>query len=151
MLGRWASRAAVCYAISAVLVAALLYPLSFSRIEDSFPLSSFPMFARRVADPVLVQHFAIGAGADFRKSIGPELIGSEEVLQAQATIRKAVRGGRRALTALCQRLARKIAGDPAYAAARWVRVMKGRYNAVAYLTGRDPGVETIVHQCRIER
>lgn len=152
MLGRWASRAAVCYAITAIVIAAVLYPLSYSKTEDSFPLSSFPMFARRVPTATLTQHFVIAIGQGFRRSISPDLIGTEEVLQAQATIRRAVHGGRRAVRKLCQEVAARIAGDESFAAATAVRVVKGRYHAVNYLTGRDKtGVETTIYNCRIER
>jgi hypothetical protein len=152
MFRRWVRRAGVCYAITAIAVAAVLYPLSYERNRDSFPLSSYPMFARRQPTPTLVQYFLIAHAEGFRMSISPELVGSDEVLQAQATIRKAVRGGRRAVVALCDQVAARVAREAAFEPARSVRLIKGRYNAVDYLSGaEDAGSETVLLGCRIPR
>jgi hypothetical protein len=150
-LGRWAGRAGICYAITALVVAAVLTPLSYSKTKDSFPLSSFPMFARRQPSPTLVQLFLIAEGDDFRRSISPELVGSDEVLQAQATIRNAVRRGPRARSALCDEVAARVAREPSMDRARAVRLVKGRYNAIEVLSGRETGVERVLLSCGIPR
>lgn len=153
MLGRWASHPIVCYALSALVIAAVLYPLSFDRRTDSFPLSSYPMFARFPPRPIVVAYYLVAVGpGDYRRPVPPDLLGSSEVLQAQATIRGAVRRGPRAMRALCERAAAAVARDPSFDDASEIRLLKGKHDAIDYLTGADTrGVEKLRVQCRVPR
>lgn len=139
------------YAISIAVIAAVLYPLSFDRRTDSFPLSSYPMFARAQPEPTVVAVYMIAVGDGFRRSVPPELVGTSEVLQAQATIRGALRRGTRAMRALCERVAARVAAAEPFAAASEVRLIKGRFDAIAYLTGDTAGRERVRMTCRVRR
>jgi len=141
------------YGVSAAFIAAMLYPLSYAGRKDSFPLSDFPMFARGKKKPTLTQDFAVAFDAKGnRKAIPPELVANAEVLLAQATIRRAVRGGPDARRRFCVEIAERLAGESAYDAWREVRVMRGTYDAVKYLTGEDKsGKEKLWARCLIPR
>lgn len=156
MLGRLASRAVFCYSLTALVIAAVLYPLSFDKREDSFPLSSYPMFARFHPKPTLNEYYLVAASRgdapEFRRSVPPELIANSEVLQAQATIRGAVRRGPRAMKALCAEVAARVARSPSFDRAGEVRLVKGTYDAIAYLTGTDTrGREVVRARCQVPR
>ncbi|MFO7565261.1 MAG: hypothetical protein R6X02_21640 [Enhygromyxa sp.] len=95
--------------ISALMIAVTLWPLSWERGRDSFPLSPYPMFSTIRERPwidVIVGFDA--AGNEHR--IGPELIANAEVMQAAQTVSKAIR--RRQARGLCEQVAARVAKRP---------------------------------------
>ncbi len=139
------------YLVSIVVMGAVAWPLTWKRGEDSFPLSSYPMFARAREDATIEVQYAVGVTADGqRRSIEPALLGTREVLQARSMIATAVAQGASATKALCQRIAEAAAtaGSPLVE----IRIVTGTHDAIAYLTGRDrAGAERIHGLCRVPR
>jgi hypothetical protein len=144
-------RPGIVYAISAAFLVAVLYPLSFGQREDSFPLSNYPMFARGRVDATLVADYAVAVFPDERRSIPPEVVANAEVLQAQATIRQAVRRGRAARQALCQEIVARVAADDRFAGATHVEIVRGRYDALAYFAGDRGRREHRWARCPVSR
>lgn len=103
---------------------------------DSFPFSSFPMFAHGRADAVATVHRAVAvtAGGD-RLALPPRALGSDEVLQADATLRHAIRRGKKASARLCREVARRVAADPDLSAAVTVEIVSERHDALRYFAG----------------
>ena len=146
---------AYAIAVSLVVLGAVLYPLTWKRYRDSFPLSSYPMFAHPKRAPILRSSYAYALdNGGQRTLLSPRFIGSEEVLQAQANLNRAVRAGGAAAAKLCQRIAVRV-GDSRrgqLSTATMVRIVYARHDAVAYLTGRDRiGSETVKAQCDVRR
>lgn len=141
------------YLVFAIVVAAVAYPLTWPRGRDSFPLSSYPMFSRKLPTAEFSLQYAVGVTTDGKRHhLAPEFVANDEVLQARAVLRRAVRGGKRAVTRLCQRIARRVSVDADLRAVEHVRIVTGRHDAVAYLTGRDRvGKERVHGQCRVKR
>ncbi len=134
-----------------VLTVAMLWPLTFAAGTDSFPFSSFPMFAR-ARSPILESvslHGVMSSGERVRLPPGLAA-GSPEVLQARALINRAVTTSGQAMEALCDdALARsQRAWSPAPVA---VQVRYERFDAPAYYRGqRAPLKERLLHCCASE-
>ncbi|MFZ6178619.1 hypothetical protein ACOXH8_07790 [Nannocystis pusilla] len=112
----------------------MLRPLGY----DSFPFSSFPMFAHGRKDAVFTVHRAVAVLADGTQVVlPPRALGSDEVLQADTSLRHAIRRGKKASAALCKAVARRVAADPAHAGAVAVELVSERHDALAYFAG-DP-------------
>ena len=112
----------------------MLRPLGY----DSFPFSSFPMFAHGRKDAVTTVHRAVAVLPDGTAvALPPRALGSDEVLQADVTLRHAIRRGKKASAALCKSVARRVAADPAHAEAVAVELRTERHDALAYFAG-DP-------------
>jgi hypothetical protein len=118
---------------------------------DSYPLSTYPMFARAREHPQL--SFAEGvdaAAAPVR--LAPALIGSDEVMQAAATIRRAVQAGPTALEPLCAHIAARVAASPREAHVRAVRIVRARFDPVAYfVAGPVPEEREVLTHCAVTR
>lgn len=141
--------------VTLIVIGAVLYPLSWKRHRDSFPLSTYPMFAHAKREPILHSSYAYALDKDGdRHLLSPRFVGSEEVLQAQATLNHAARRGGVVARELCRRIAARVARSSrrSLSEATWVRIVSARHNAVHYLTGRDTvGKEVKRAQCAVVR
>jgi hypothetical protein len=141
--------AAACGSIA--LIAATLSPLLREPSDDGFPLSTYPMFATRRLT-TLTMHYALGEGAaGGRIILGPELVGTGEVLQAMRVVDRAVAGGTPAMGKLCEAIAARVAADPDYAAVTGVRIVTGTHDAVEYLSRDHVGRELERARCTVVR
>lgn len=141
-------------AVSAVVLAAVLWPLSWNPDRDSFPLSSYPMFAhnRRSAVLTAVYAVAIDRGGE-RRYLPPELIANREVLQARAVLDRAARGGKKGVAVLCHEVAARITagqGGARFAGAVEVQILRGRHDAGRYFDTGELGEEHVLGRCPVE-
>jgi hypothetical protein len=125
---------------------------------DSFPLSTYPMFARPRSMPLL--YFAEGATRDGgRHRLSPSLVANDEVMQATASVRRAVSAGPDAMQALCRQIAERVAaarpaegrrraldGGSAGAAIVEVRLSSARFDPVRYFSHGPEPVERTTHE-----
>ncbi len=133
------------------LLAAVAWPVTRAPLAgDSFPLSTYPMFAApRVGGRVAID-YVIAFGPDgARRHVPPALVVNPEVMQAMMTIRRAVQ--RREAPALCAEVAARLAGDPRFAAMDTVAVVFGDHRAAAYLLDGVRGTEREHARCPIPR
>ncbi len=118
-------------AISATLIT--LSPL-LPGSADSFPLSTYPMFARPREELTLHALIAIAPDGS-EQPVGPELLAGGEVLQAKALIQQSVARGPRAMAELCElaleRLAAKLGPQPGVR----VELVRQRYRPLDYFLG----------------
>jgi hypothetical protein len=127
----------------------MLWPLGFAPPRDSFPLSSYPMFARaRTSAGLTLDYFVAVAPGGERSFVTPDDVGSAEVLQARSAIIDAVRGGRGARQRLCTAVAARLARRRVLGTLRLVR---GRHDAIAYLAHGVTGTEKVLATCPISR
>ena len=138
---RWRRRAA---AVSTVLVAAVLSPLWRSPERDSFPLSTYPMFARPlVGEADLDVAVGLDAGGG-RRALSPEAIaGTDEVVQAGAVVDRAIAAGRE--DELCRQVAQRVT-DPAVVA---VVVLTDRIEVLGAAEGEPPVATTVHARCEV--
>ena len=141
------------YLTFAIVVVFTAWPVTWQTDRDSFPLSSYPMFSRKLPKPEFSLQYALGKTADgTRYHLAPELVANAEPLQASMVLARAVYGGAHQTRALCQQIARRVARAPNLADVVHVHIVTGRHDAVAYLTGRDKvGVEKVHGRCLVKR
>ncbi|WP_437736117.1 hypothetical protein [Sorangium sp. So ce1335] len=113
---RWVDRRAYAYAVTAGFVLLMLAPLFRRPPVDSFPLSTYLMFSRGRRDASTTVERAVGVDArGGRRPIPSRLVGSEEVLQAKATLAHSIRQGASAARALCRGIAARVAEQAGHA------------------------------------
>lgn len=141
--------AAAC--VSVALLGATLSPLVRDPRDDGFPLSTYPMFARKRLT-TLSMHYALGEGAGGERIVlAPRVVGTGEVLQAMRVIHRAATGGRHAVARLCTDIAARVARDPEFAHVTAVRIVTGTHDAVDYLARDEIGREHERTRCEVVR
>ena len=142
---------AFVYAVSLVLLGATLSPLARHPDDDSFPLSTYPMFSRERPREIVMVH-AVGVdAAGERTPLRPMIsAGNREVLQSMATLQQAVGGGR--ARQHCQQIAARVRADASLAGVREVEIATDTFDSVAYFAeGRTEPLARAVHaRCAVE-
>ncbi|HUH05200.1 MAG TPA: hypothetical protein VML75_24545 [Kofleriaceae bacterium] len=145
---------AVTYAFIALILGATIEPVLHSPWDDSFPLSTYPMFSGGKPTPSITLRYAVALDASGeRRHVPPELVANGEVLQARAVIARAIDRGRDPASELCRHIAGRIAARGGeWSAITEVRLVTGTFDAVEYLTGRDRvGAERMHVSCGVAR
>ncbi|MEY2931282.1 MAG: hypothetical protein RL033_2031 [Pseudomonadota bacterium] len=145
---RSAARRCLAYVVGLGLPVAVLSPI-WSGAPDSFPLSTYPMFARPRGQPTL--HMLVGLAADgSERRLSPELVGSKEVLQAKVLIQRSVDEGAEAMAQLCQSTAARVAQDAAFRELQALAIVARRYDPVDYfVNGPSPLEQQILVRCDV--
>jgi hypothetical protein len=130
-------RAALHYGMIGLAAAAVVSPALSARPKDGYPLSTYPMFAENKSRETK-QTQAVAIGPFGERVLGPSHLGTDEVMQAKATIDRAARAGKQALTALCERVAARAAVDPALAGLARVEVRTVTFDAIDYFRTERP-------------
>jgi hypothetical protein len=142
---RWALTAAVAVGVGS--------PAMSSAPKDGFPLSSYPMFSTN-KDPSTTVDQAVGIDAQgSAEPLPPRALGTDEVLQARATISRAVRGGKAQSAALCKAVAERIANDSSFAGALGVEIRTVSYDSLDWFVRgeRKPKAQRTHASCEIAR
>jgi hypothetical protein len=141
------------YAASAAIVGLMLYPIFRRPPVDSFPLSTYPMFSFGRRDAITTVERAVGVDArGGRRPIPPRLVGSEEVLQAKATLAQSVRQGPKVARALCGDIAGRVAQESAFADLVSVEIRTDTFDAAAFFEGKERPTDSKVHAiCKVGR
>lgn len=137
--------------VSVMMLAAVLSPLAREpATEDSFPLSTYPMFAFKRPDARVAMHYVVAVGpGGARTHVPPSLVANREPMQAMKTVQRAVSLGQQA--GLCADVAGRVAHDRRFAAHDTITVVFGDHRAVAYLTRGVKGPERVLARCSIPR
>jgi len=119
--------------------------------SDSFPLSTYPMFARPRGKPFIYQLVALTP--DDRSTIlPPSYVGSSESLQAKVLIQRAAKSGRAARRELCRSVAHRVRELGAPAGATEVQLVKVRFDPIAYfMESPEPMSRSVLVRCRVSR
>ena len=120
-------------------------------VEDSFPFSTYPMFARALEKRTIV--FAEGTrGRQPALRLGPALVANDEPMQAQRTLQRAASGGPTAIRTLCERIAGRVAASEELSAVRRVRIVQGAFTPLRYFEGDGaPEEREVLGECRVRR
>ncbi|MEZ4403496.1 MAG: hypothetical protein R3B06_25955 [Kofleriaceae bacterium] len=137
--------------LTVVTLAAVAWPLGRHPLAgDSFPLSTYPMFAQRRRDARLYLEYVVAVGpGGGRRHVPPALVASPEVMQAITTVHQAVARGDAPV--LCRRVAERLARRSSYRGFDTVQVVAGNHAAIAYLVDGVHGSERILAACPIPR
>lgn len=142
----------LAYVVLGLVVVAMLGPPLRRPPRDSFPLSTYPMFAHhrgRISSVATV--VGLTANGEVVR-LSPELIaGTDEVMIAVETAANAVRRGRDASRHLCDQVASRVASADRPTITS-VRVAVETHDAIDYFSGDRPGPEHVaVHaECAVE-
>jgi hypothetical protein len=140
------------YLVIALAGVAVLWPLVRTPPVDSFPLSTFPMFAQSRPSEIDIDHVVATDAAGTRRVVPPGLLGQSEVLQAKALVAGAVSRGRAASRSLCREVAERLAAEPAWSSSVRVEVRSDRYRVIEYFDGaRDPIASRVHARCALPR
>jgi hypothetical protein len=139
----------LCVGIGATL--AVLSPLFEDPNADSFPISSYPMFARPRGQPTLYAAVARdGAGSESR--LPAAVVGSSEVLQTKVLIERSVQAGPRAMQELCSSIADRVGASPDAARLGSIELVRRRYDPIAYfVSGPKPIEQERLMSCKVSR
>lgn len=135
------------YGFSAALLLLVASPLFGAFANDSFPVSTYPMFASARGREVSIPYAsAITADGEVLR-VPPRAVANDEVIQSFETIRQAIRFGPEALDALCHH----IGGNMEVHGAVRIRILTGTYDAVSYFHGdKDPIAEHLHTECEVD-
>ncbi len=140
-----------CWFGASVVVTAILamvWPMFGPLEEDSFPLSTFPMFAHHRGQPRMHQLVALSTNGQERR-LSPEHIGTSEVLQAKSVIDRAARNPKRA-AALCRKVAERVSNDDDYTDVERLEIRRVRFDPIKYFSENPEPIESKrVARCRI--
>lgn len=143
--------AARAWAITLGLAAAVLWPLAWPRGQDSFPLSTYPMFSRPDLGRVVpLAHARLLGPAGRARPAPPELVGTPEVMVAKALVEAAIARGE--AQALCARVAARAAADAVEADA--VEIVTSTFDSARYFAsreGREPLSRVVHARCAVPR
>ena len=123
---------ALHFAVLAAVVLITLSPALSRKPKDDFPLSNYPMFSTN-KDPKTVVSQAVALSGEEATVLGPRYLGTDEVLQARATIARAVRGG--GAPALCEEVAGRVAKASDLTATTHVEIRTVTHDSLAYFEG----------------
>ena len=135
-------------ATTIALLALVSWPATWPKGRDSFPLSPYPMFARKKTSPSLTMEYALAfdkAGA--KHFVAPSTVGSGEVLQARALIHGAISRGGQAASEFCKQVLERVREEDDTIVE--VRFVRGTHDSVAYLQGDESkSVERTLVTCQ---
>jgi hypothetical protein len=118
--------------------------------DDSYPLSTYPMFARPRGKPTLSFVEGITDAAPIK--LPPEIVAHNEIMQAVATVKRAVNAGPAAMDELCTRIAADVASDADFRDVRAVSIVSARFDPVRYFTEGPMPEERVEHnRCLVKR
>ena len=117
--------------------------------RDSFPFSTYPMFARQRGKPQL--YIAEGITRDgSRLAIPPRLVANGEVMQALQTLKRAAAAGPDGLRAVCERIAQRVSQSPEHAQVSRVQIVAARFDPISYFeVGPVPEERRVVRRCKV--
>jgi hypothetical protein len=141
----------VAYGFGLGLAAAVAAPGFADPSQDSYPLSTYPMFARPRDKPELF--YAEGLDAKGRAvRLPPELVANAEVMQAASRVRRAVNAGKEEAASLCASVAERTAKSSGHAGVVRVRLVSARFDPIAYFErGREPEERAIHAKCKVRK
>lgn len=142
---RWTTKAVLLWV---GLTAAVLYPIIPD--EDGFPLSNYPMFSTPKGTAAKIYH-VVGFTADGRGyPLSPEMVGTDEIMQAYQTVKLAIRGGRAAV--LCKEAASRVAQSRDFAEITQLQVRIDVFESVRYWEGdRSTSKTRVLAKCGVPR
>jgi hypothetical protein len=136
------------YVLAFGATATVLSPL-VTEPADSFPISTFPMFARAPGTPTL--HAVLGIAPDgSEQRLAPALVASGEVLQTKVMIERTVERGNAAMAELCRAIANRVAASEATPTLSYIEFVRRRYDPVAYfVSGPQPLEQERLLRCPV--
>ena len=134
-----------------LVVLAVVTPVLRGAADDSYPLSTYPMFARVLDKPRLtVAEGITKTGGTVR--LPPEMVANDEPMQAMRTLRLSGNGDPRERKALCRQIASRVAAEPDFSEVMQVRIVRAQFEPLRYFEGAaEPERAERLVQCPVKR
>ncbi len=129
------------YALTLILVGLVASPLAGAFANDSFPISTYPMFATVRSSETHLSHVMLVSPDGDERVAPPSAIANDDVLQVQETVLQALDEGPLATVALCERVARRVAGSGVVS----VQVVTSTFDAILYYQRDREPISRQVH------
>lgn len=114
--------------------------------NDSFPLSTYPMFAKHRGRPEMVK--LVATTAEGSLPVRPELLGTGEVLQAKVLLERIAVGSAAARRKFCEQTAERLSALPEAAAWQEIRLVRVKFDPIDYFyNGAQPMSEKVLNRC----
>ena len=135
-------------AVALGLTGAILWPIVPD--EDGFPLSNYPMFSRPKGTEAKIYH-VVGFTPDGNgRPLSPEMVGTDEIMQAYQTVKLAIGGGRARM--LCDEAATRTRDSGDFDDVIRLEVRIDVFDAVRYWQGdRSTDRSRIIAKCEVLR
>ncbi len=118
--------------------------------DDSYPLSTYPMFSVKRGQPLI--HQLLGTGPNGSEPVPPRLVANGETLQAAAAIRSAVERGKPGMRTLCREAAARVATETDFATITALEIRAVRYDPISYFElGKAPVESRRLYRCEVRR
>lgn len=138
--------------VSLLLFGAVLAPLTWAAGDDSYPLSSYPMFSHgRTSSEASITHVVAVGRMGERMVVPPHEIASSTVMQTLVTIQRSVDAGPASTKRFCRDIAKRLAAsnDPRLRDSIAIEIETARIDAIAYLGGNTtPLTRTLHARCK---
>lgn len=143
---------ALAYVVLAAVLVALLGPPLWPPAEDSYPLSTYPMFSRDRGRTSVVATVVGRDGDGGEHRLSPGLIGgADEPMLAVATAARAVDEGPPGARRLCQQVAERVAASDRGHVVEVV-VQVERHDPVAHFVDDAPAAQVdVLTSCPVVR
>lgn len=143
---RWCERSGYAIGVATVFTLAVLAPTALGT-PDSFPLSTYPMFAKHRGQPEMVKLVAkTNAGTE---PVRPELLGTVEVLQAKVLLEQVAAKSENQRRKFCAQTAERIAQLPETATWRELEMVRVKYDPIGYFYAAEPISEKVLTRCAL--
>ncbi len=134
--------------VAVVMTAAVLWPIVPD--EDGFPLSNYPMFSLPKKTRAKVFHVVGFTPQGLGRPLSPEMVGTDEIMQAYQTVKLAIVGGRGA--SLCKEAAARVRDSEDFEDITRLEVRIDVFDAVRYWQGdRSTENSRVVAHCEVIR
>jgi len=126
---------------------AVLVPTLFG-LPDSFPLSTYPMFAKHRGQPTMVKLLASSATGSV--PVPPDLLGTGEVLQAKVLLERIAARPAPKRQQFCEQTARRLARLPQAAGWQTLQLVRVKFDPIEYFyNAARPLSRKVVAQCSV--
>lgn len=120
---------------------AMLWPAFGDLSDDSFPLSTYPMFSSERGKPVM--HKLVGFDSDGTSyRIEPELLGTSEVLQAKQLIDRVARKKKRARARFCAEVLGRARESSDHPNIERIEMLRVRFDPLTYFVDGPEPIES---------
>jgi hypothetical protein len=136
--------------VAAAVVVASLLPMTWPEGRDSFPVSSYPMFAGRRGDTSMDLVVAVLASSGAFELLPSEATGHRHLTQGVRTLRQAVKDGEDRPARLCEEIATWVAENRDEPEAR-VGIVTASFDALRFLVHghREPTIRAEHAWCEV--
>lgn len=115
---------------------------------DSFPLSTYPMFAKHRGEPEMVK--LVATTAEGRLPVPPRMLGTNEVLQAKVLLEQVAAKRQTQRDRFCVQTAERLLTLPETTTWETIELVRVKYDPLTYFeNGGEPIAKKVLARCEM--